>query len=77
MGNIIKLDPKYHLYGYLTDGFGNIIKREIYGESRAKSFAKARNNIVYHAKKDLGLMPDAKIEFKQTAEQKKKSWVSV
>lgn len=66
----------YHLEGYMTDGYNNIISNNVVGDTKARSWAEAERNVTYRAKKKLGLANNAYVKFKQTEKQKQNSWRS-
>lgn len=52
---------EYEYCGSIKDQFGNILIRDYCFKTQAKSIAEARNNILYQAKRKLGLKPSAKL----------------
>jgi len=57
----IKSNSEYEYCGSIKDQFGNILIREACIRTKASSLERARNNILYQAKKKLGLKPSAKL----------------
>lgn len=57
----IHASTTYEYCGSIKDQFGNILIRETCIQTKADSLEKARNNILYQAKKKLGLKPSAKL----------------
>jgi hypothetical protein len=55
----IKSTSEYKYCGSVADRFGNILIRDWECKTRAGSIAQARNNILFQAKKRLGLKPTA------------------
>lgn len=55
------ISTEYEYCGNIKDQFGNILIRDACIRTRAKSISEARNNILYQAKKKLGLKPYAKL----------------
>ena len=55
------ISTEYEYCGSIKDMFGNILIRDACIRTRAESIDKARSNILYQAKKRLGLKPAAKL----------------
>lgn len=54
-------EQQYEYCGSVKDQFGNICIREACFQTRAKSLEEAKSNILYQAKRRLGLKPSAKL----------------
>lgn len=64
-GADMKEKKRYRVQGN-AKSFGNIVKRNIDEETYAVSEAKARNNIAYRVKRELGLTGDSNLKIDGT-----------
>lgn len=65
-------DLKHYFYEGPVESFGKCVINDWYGETLAVSPAKAKANLLYQCKKELGLVPSASV----TLVGKIKEWPS-
>ncbi len=60
-----------HRYKYTgpVTSFGRLVAEDWTGETMAETKAKAKSNLIYRCKRDMHMLPSAKIEFSGVIEK--------